>query len=37
MFDEPTVAHLPSITATFACRNERWYSWIVMPAASSWP
>ena len=26
MFDEPTVAQRSSITATFACRNERWYS-----------
>mgnify|MGYP003693665923 CR=1 FL=1 len=29
MFDEPTVAQWSSITATFACRNDWWYSWIV--------
>ena len=37
MFDEPTVAQRSSITATFACRNERWYSWIDTPPSSSWP
>ncbi len=37
MFDEPTVAQRSSTTATFACRNERWYSSIAMPLASSWP
>ena len=29
MFDDPTVAQWSSITATFACRNDWWYSWIV--------
>ena len=37
MFDEPTVAQWSSTTATFACRNDWWYSWIVTPADSSCP
>ena len=37
MLDDPTVAQWSSITATFACRNDWWYSWISMPAARSCP
>jgi hypothetical protein len=37
MFDDPTVAQPSSMTATFACRNDREYSWIAMPPSIIWP
>jgi hypothetical protein len=37
MLLEPTVAQVPSITPTLACRYADRYSWISMPAASNWP